>query len=104
MGLALLHEVPAGAIETTFNGDENPLFMRTHVGAILGLPQIYKSLENLDECEILTNKKGKSLKQPRALLWLGKYFNHGTWLVNILFAISVCEILLVNILPTSHET
>ena len=30
--------------------------MRADVGAILGLPKIYKPLEDLDECEILTIK------------------------------------------------
>ena len=47
--LALFHKTPAGAIETIFDADET-LGLRGHMwGVILGLPQIYKSQENVDD-------------------------------------------------------
>ena len=41
-------------IEIIVDTNGNPWFKRAHVGKFLDLPQIYKSLEELDEREMLT--------------------------------------------------
>lgn len=61
----LFHDVPPVTIEPMINAHKtcgSSWHMR--VGIFLGLPQIYKSLENLDEFEKLTKQ------ELRVLLWL----------------------------------
>ena len=41
-------------IEILYDDQNQPWFKRAHVGTFLDLPQIYKSLGKLDECEMLT--------------------------------------------------
>ena len=40
MGLELFHEVPAGAIETLFDAQNQPLFKRADFGKYLGIEDI----------------------------------------------------------------
>ena len=40
MSLELFHEVPAGAIETLFNEQNQPLFKRADLGKYLGIEDI----------------------------------------------------------------
>ena len=54
---ALFYEVPLGAFEKIFDFDENSWFKRAHVETFLDSPQKYKTLENFDECEILTQQE-----------------------------------------------
>ena len=39
-----------------FDADENPRLKQAHMVTLLSLCQIYKSLENLDKCEIFTRQ------------------------------------------------
>ena len=43
-----------GDIEKLVDEQNHPWFKRAHVGKYLDLPQIYKSVEKLDECEMCT--------------------------------------------------
>ena len=46
MSLALFHEVPAGAIETLFDEQKQPLFKRAELGKYLGIENIKHDFED----------------------------------------------------------
>ena len=51
MSLSLLNSFSKD-IEVIIDNENKPWFKRAHVGELLELPQIYKSLASLDKCEI----------------------------------------------------
>ena len=65
MSLELFNAVPAGAIETVSDSDNNPLFKRADLGRFLGIARIkdmFKNVKYTARCDI---KQGAAQNSPK---------------------------------------
>ena len=86
MSLELFHKVPAGAIETLFNAQNQPLFNRAELGKDLGIWNIRDNFKDFPLNHVYPKSEIEGVVPYDTL---GRAKNHGDIFINLDSAIQI---------------